>query len=179
MAIVVCPLSRVGSVAASRRPSRVVSLLDPHTPFPTAHEVPAERHLKIEVHDIIEPEPGSVIPSRSHVDQVLAFVSDWDREAPMLIHCYAGISRSTATAFITACVHNPQTDEEEIAWALRRASATAHPNGRLVGLADAALGRGGRMSRAIAAIGRGSHSWYELTEDIQPFELPSRFGEGA
>ena len=79
----------------------------------------------------------------------------WDRAEPMLIHCYAGVSRSTAAAFIAACALKPERDEFEVARALRAASPTATPNARLVALADAALGRDGRMSEAIAAIGRG------------------------
>ena len=73
----------------------------------------------------------------------------------MLIHCYAGISRSTASAFITVCVLAPHRDEREIALALRQASPTATPNSRLVALADAYLGRDGRMRAAIESIGRG------------------------
>jgi len=179
MAIVVCPLSRVQAVAAARRPSRVVSLLDPHTPFPAPRGVQPDRHLKVSVHDVLEAEYGEVAPARDHIVAILDFVTAWEQDAPILIHCFAGISRSTATAFITACVHNPRADEEEIAWALRRASTTAHPNGRLVALADAELGRGGRMSRAAAAIGHGSPRWYDLADDIAPFEIPARFGEGA
>ena len=89
----------------------------------------------------------------------------------MLIHCWAGISRSTASAFITACVHNPNADEEEIALAIRSASPTASPNPRLVGYADALLGRGGRMSKAVEAIGRGA-----VSDEAQTFSIPSIFG---
>ncbi len=73
----------------------------------------------------------------------------------MLIHCFAGVSRSTAAAFIAACALAPKRDEIDIAHALRAASPTATPNARLVALADHALGRSGRMNEAIAAIGRG------------------------
>jgi predicted protein tyrosine phosphatase len=107
------------------------------------------------------------------VRTILDFVGGWRADAPILIHCYAGISRSTATAFITACVHNPSLDEEEIAHALRAASPTASPNRRFIALADAELGRGGRMRRAIDAIGRGP-PWYEVGE-ANPFSLPARF----
>ena len=82
--------------------------------------------------------------------ELLEFVGGWDRAAPLLIHCFAGVSRSTAAAFISACALAPQRDEGEIALALRAASPTATPNARLVALADAALGRAGRMTRAIA-----------------------------
>jgi predicted protein tyrosine phosphatase len=171
MAIVVCPLSQVRRQISARGPSHVVSLLDPHTPFPEAFD---RRHLKVGVHDITEDMQGWTAPGRNHLSDILDFIGTWEREAPILIHCYAGISRSTATAFVTACVHNPAADEEEIAWTLRRASAIAWPNRRIVALADAELGRGGRMVRAIEAIGQGV-SWEEAGENT-PFEIPSRFG---
>jgi predicted protein tyrosine phosphatase len=171
MAILVCPLSKVTEVAAARRPSRVVSLLDPHTPFPAPG---VGMQLRMALHDIADHEEGCILPAEAHVREILAFIGAWDREAPILIHCWAGISRSTATAFITACHHNPRTDEEEIAWALRQASATANPNPRLVALADAELGRGGRLVKAAQAIGRGYPAW-PMIEEATPFEIPSRF----
>jgi len=175
MPIIVCSLSRVPHVIETRRPDRIVSLLDPETSFPDSGGV--ARHLRLGMHDITEIYAGQIPPMPTHVDNVLKFVSDWDRTDPMLVHCYAGISRSTATAFTIACALNPDTDEEEIAWSLRRASPSAWPNARLVALADAALARSGRMSAAIKAIGDG-HSWADIGA-AQPFEIPSRYGVAA
>ena len=84
----------------------------------------------------------------------------------MLIHCFAGVSRSTAAAFITACALNPAREEAQIARAIRSASPTATPNARLVAVADAMLERDGRMSAAIAAIGQGEECFEGL-----PFAL--------
>lgn len=175
MPILVCPLSRVNELAAARRPGRIISLLDPNTPFPEAPGV--TRRLQLSLHDILEEQHGWSAPQAAHVREVLTFIEDWDRSDPLLVHCYAGISRSTATAFITACVHNPSVDEEAIALALRAASHTAWPNRRLVALADAELGRSGRMLRALDRIGQGK-SWSEIGE-AEPFELASRFDTAA
>ena len=41
---------------------------------------------------------GFTHPERVHVEAMLAFFEAWDRQAPMLIHCYAGVSRSTAAS---------------------------------------------------------------------------------
>jgi predicted protein tyrosine phosphatase len=176
MTILVCPLSRVPEVARDHRPSHLVSLLDPGTLFPA---IPAlgERHLRIGVHDIESEAAGFDAVCDKRIQTLLSFVQQWQRDEPILIHCYAGISRSTATAFITACAHNPGTDEDEIAQALRAASPSASPNRRFVALADAALGRSGRMSAAIEKIGRGA-SWHEIGE-AQPFMLTSRFASAA
>ena len=172
MTIYVCPLSRAPLLAREKNVSHVVSLLDPATPFPVIKEV-GPRHLCVEVHDIEQEMEGLNSLCDARVKRLLEFVSDWDRVNPILIHCYAGISRSTATAFITACAHNPNTDEEEIALALREASPSASPNRRFVALADAELGRSGRMSRAIEHIGRGA-SWHDIGE-ATPFSIASRY----
>jgi predicted protein tyrosine phosphatase len=84
----------------------------------------------------------------------------------MVVHCYAGISRSTAGAFVAACALNPGRDEMALARELRRLSATATPNIRIVSLADRVLGRGGRMVEAIDSIGRG-----EMAYEGVPFRL--------
>jgi predicted protein tyrosine phosphatase len=173
MAIIVCPLSRAPALARDKKPSRVVSLLDPASRFPLLDGYGQDRHLCVEVHDINDEEEGMDACCDLRMRRILDFVGDWDRQAPILIHCYAGISRSSATAFITACAHNPDADEEAIALALRAASPSAWPNKRFVALADAALGRGGRMNRAIEAIGDG-HNWYDIGEN-HPFEIPARF----
>jgi predicted protein tyrosine phosphatase len=72
--------------------------------------------------------------------------------APLVIHCYAGISRSTAAAFTSVCALNPERSEHEIALALRKASPTAQPNVRIITLADKILARNGRMIEAVAKI---------------------------
>ncbi len=82
----------------------------------------------------------------------------WDRRAPLVVHCYAGISRSTASAFATVCALNPHRDEMAIARLIRDASPIAAPNRLIVSLADKALGREGRMLRALDAMGPGSMS---------------------
>jgi predicted protein tyrosine phosphatase len=85
-------------------------------------------------------------------------MTTWDRRAPVVVHCFAGISRSTAAAFSGLCAVRPDLDEAEIAWRLRSRSPQATPNLRIVTLADLILGRGGRMVRAVEAIGRGSEA---------------------
>lgn len=128
--------------------------------------VPEPNHLKIAMDDINEATDGFVAPSAAHVAQVLDFVRRWPRDAPMVIHCYAGISRSTASAFAAACLLNPHRDEASIARQIRRASPTAYPNRLIVTLADAALNRNGRMVAALDAIGPGN-----MSIEGRPFQI--------
>ena len=132
----------------------------------TPASVPEPNHLRVSMDDITEAADGFVAPSATHVAQVLDFVRRWSRDAPMVIHCYAGISRSTASAFAAACLLNPDRDEMAIARQIRLASPSAYPNRLIVSLADAALGRGGRMLRALDAMGPGS-----MTIEGRPFRI--------
>jgi predicted protein tyrosine phosphatase len=114
-----------------------------------------ENHLVLAVDDITAPMDGYTAPAHEHVQRLVDFVTAWDRQAPMVVHCFAGISRSTAGAYVAACALNPKRDEMQIAWDIRRASRTAQPNARIVSIADRLLKRDGRMIRAIDAIGVG------------------------
>lgn len=131
--------------------------------------VPAARHLRLTMNDISSPRAGHIAPAAEHVSAVVDFVMSWDRGTPLLINCLAGVSRSTAAAFTIMCALNPQTGEVEIARLLREASPTAQPNRRLVGFADVALGRDGRMVAAAEAISKTA----ELAP-ARPFALPAR-----
>ena len=97
-----------------------------------------------------------MLPVEMHVHALLDFVRMWDRAQPLLIHCYAGVSRSTAAAYAAACALTATRDEPKLAGQLRQLSPTATPNARIVALADDLLGRGGRMIAAIERIGRGA-----------------------
>jgi predicted protein tyrosine phosphatase len=151
----VCSLARIDAEVARTGARSLVTLLSPGTPVARPAEIPEDRHLNIAMSDIVDHLPGQVRPEMPHIDALLAFVARWDRREPMLIHCYAGVSRSTASAYIAVCQLAPHRDEHEVARALRAASPTATPNLRFVSLADERLGRKGRMVAAIEAIGRG------------------------
>ncbi|WP_372424157.1 tyrosine phosphatase family protein [Salinarimonas chemoclinalis] len=155
----VCPLSRLDETVDATRASHLVTLVGVGTPPSRPAAIAADRHLTLFMSDIVEPMDGHVLPGVEHVAPFLDFVRAWDRAAPMVIHCWAGISRSTASAFVAACALAPERDEAAIARALRAASPMATPNRRIVAVADDLLGRRGRMVDAVAAIGRGADAW--------------------
>jgi predicted protein tyrosine phosphatase len=155
LTLIVCGLSEVERLIAERRPSHLITLLDPASMIETPAGLAAQRHLRVGVNDIAEPMEGLVLPGERVVSDLIAFARDWDEAAPMLIHCWAGISRSTAAAFTIACERSAPGKEADIARALREAAPHAYPNRRIVALADDLLGRQGRMVDAVEAIGLG------------------------
>lgn len=167
--IIVGPLSAVDHTVRRSGVSHLITLINDQAMIDTPPEIASDRHLRLAMNDIAEPQPGLVPPGEDHVAELIDFAIAWDRQAPMLIHCWAGVSRSTAAAFISLCALNPEVDEHRIASALRDASPTATPNRRLVDLADGVLARNGRMAGAVEAIGRG-----EMTMEADVFLLPAR-----
>jgi predicted protein tyrosine phosphatase len=162
----VCSLARLHETIEDTGARHVVSLIGIEDRIERPANVAPENHLWLQMHDISEPLDGHIMPGEAHVKQMLAFVRGWDRSAPLVVHCYMGISRSTACAFTSVCALNPHRDENSIAQALRDASPTATPNIRIVSIADRMLGRDGRMIAAIETIGRGI-----MTTEAAPFRL--------
>jgi len=155
----VCPLSRLPETVAATGASHLLTLVNVGTPLERPALIEAENHAVIGVSDIAEPRDGHVLPADEHVAGILAFARAWPRDKPLVIHCYAGISRSTAAAYIAACALAPERDEGAIADTLRAASPSATPNPLFVAIADRMLGREGRMVAAIARIGRGAEAF--------------------
>ena len=158
--IVVCSLARLSGIVREHRARHVVSLLRDGDKVFRPEGVGANDHLWLSMDDIADDIDGMVPPGEQHVTRLIEFLPRWDRKSPLVVHCFAGISRSSAAAFIAACHAEPKMDEGELARRIRAASPTASPNPRLVALADRYLGRDGRMVRAVTEIGRG-HMAYE------------------
>lgn len=165
--IVVSPLSQLAAQLERHRPSHVVTLTSGEVP--ALPESCAAQRLVLTFNDIVEPREGMVAPDADHVQALLDFVHGWQKDAPLLIHCYAGISRSTAAAYIAALALDPQSDETAMALELRQQSPSATPNIRLIKIADEVLGRNGRMTAAIKLIGRGAEAF-----EGEVFSLPAR-----
>jgi predicted protein tyrosine phosphatase len=162
----VCSLAALSDTVRTTGASHVLTVMANVDQVQRPVSVLPANHLKVSMDDITEHIDGFTAPCEAHVEKVLAFVRGWDRAAPMVVHCYAGISRSTASAFAAACALNPHRDEIAIARQIRAASPIAQPNRLIVSLADRALGRDGRMVRALDEMGPGS-----MTVEGRPFQV--------
>lgn len=150
--IYVCNLREMPSHAAELRPSHLVSLVQPADQPPTPPGIAPGRHLRVEIDDITEPMPGLVLPEAGHMSQLIEFLAGWRAEGPLLVHCVAGISRSTAAALIALACKAPRR-EADLAGHVRRAAPHAQPNARMIELADRLLGCEGRLVAARAGMG--------------------------
>lgn len=154
--LAVCSLARIGETARRHAPSHMLTVISGDPPVPRPDSVTAADHLRLNMNDIAVETPGMITPGETHVRQILDFARGWDRKAPMLIHCFAGVSRSTASAYMIALALNPGLDALMAARLLRLRSSTATPNPKLVAIADDVLGRRGTMVDAVRSIGRGA-----------------------
>ena len=166
MRLIVSPLPQVERLLAEHRPSHLVTLASPGAEV----AFDAEYRLDLRFNDIAAPREGLVAPSLEHVEALLAFADGWSGARPLLIHCWAGVSRSTAAAYEIVCASAAPGREAEWAERLRSLAPTATPNPLIVALADRLLNRDGAMTRAVAAIGRGAETaWGQAFElDLSP-----------
>lgn len=167
----VCSLRLVPEMIRRTGAQHIISAINLDTMLATPEGCLALNHLRLGINDICEPMHGCVHPTEAHVGELIRFANAWDHAGPLVVHCYAGISRSTASAFITLCTLNPDAPETAIARRLRIASTIAQPNRLMVSLADDVLGRRGRMVDAINGIGQG-----QAAMEGVPFHLDSRIG---
>lgn len=133
--------------------THVLSILDPEWPDPAAFQA-FDPHFRatFRFHDAIEPGPDVLLPQKADVEAILAFGRDAGAAARLLIHCHAGISRSTAATLMILAQTYPHEGEDAIAERLIEIRPQAWPNSRMIAFADELLDRRGRLIAATGAI---------------------------
>ena len=164
----VCGLAALPSLATEVQPTHMVSLLG-DDPFPgTPVSIVPDGHLKIQVHDITEPMTGLIAPEREHLVTLLEFARRWRQRGPLIIHCYAGVSRSTAAALLVLCCYNEGRESDAVRL-LRARAPHAYPNRLMIELADDLLSCGGRLAEAV-----DNMSAPDFLAPLQSVALPAR-----
>ena len=145
--------------------THVLSIRGPNWPDPASFAAfPPHRRLVLRFHDIIEPTPELLAPSRDDVERLLAFGRELGK-APgshLLVHCHAGVSRSTAAAALILAQAYPDRPASEALDRVAQIRPRAWPNLRILEFGDALLGRDGEIVAAAAAI-------YRRVLDRDPF----------
>jgi predicted protein tyrosine phosphatase len=176
--LTICGLTELGSFQ-NAAVTHVLSILDPGYPDPGdfAAYGPHKR-LTLRFDDIIEPAPGLSLPELHHIEALIEFgkglAADGDDPlSHLLVHCHAGISRSTASMTTLLAEARPDLEEDALFAHVREIRPQAWPNSLMIGMADALLGRGGRLS---AALGRHYGEQIRLRPDLA--EMIKRAGRG-
>jgi predicted protein tyrosine phosphatase len=151
-ALTVCGLDELDR-HSGRGVTHVLSILDPEWPEPEAFGgFDPHSRATLRFHDAIEPDSGVVLPKKSDIEAILSFGRDAGDVSHLLIHCHAGISRSTAAMLMILAQAHPSETEDAIVERLVEIRPQAWPNSRMVAFADELLGRDGQLSAAVAGI---------------------------
>jgi predicted protein tyrosine phosphatase len=170
--LTICGLDEIAGHCEAVGVTHVLSILDPGWPEPESlRDFALDRRLKLNFHDVIEPEPGWITPERCDVELLLAFgrnlieiprqAGDEPGETHLLVHCHAGVSRSTAAAILLLAQHDPARPARDVVGQVIRLRPRAWPNLRIVEMGDALLGRNGEIVAAVRAL-------YRLALDREP-----------
>lgn len=166
--IVVSPLSRIAEMAVRHKSREMVTLIAKEQAFHRPAVIAEDRHLTLQMNDItFKGNDKLIAPDDVHVQTLIEFAREWDQSAPLLVHCWMGVSRSPAAAIIVALAVKPDEDDAILAARLRTVSPFATPNARIIEIGDRLLGRNGALVSAVKAIGRGAD-----TDGNVPFVFP-------
>jgi predicted protein tyrosine phosphatase len=156
--ITVCGLDEL-AVHCEARVSHVLSILDPEWPVPQAFGTFGEHEkLELRFHDVIEEGPGVVVPTAIHIEQLLAFGRGLGREpatdAHLLVHCHAGVSRSSASMALLIAQAMPDRSGDAIFADILEIRPQIWPNLRIVEMGDRTLRRNGDLVAAAQGVYR-------------------------
>ena len=129
----------------------VVSILDPDHPDPVAfRRYPSHRRFLYRFDDVVRARDGVVAPAVANVHAILDLGREMagDPVDHMLIHCHAGVSRSTAAAIILMVRDNPGREAEAFA-ELLRIRPRSWPNALMLAIADEVLQRDGAITEHL------------------------------
>jgi predicted protein tyrosine phosphatase len=166
----ICRACDLSTLSGEISPDRILSIAEPGFRNPTPAGIQNDRHHHLNFDDIVEALPGYLEPSEQHVGEIIDLavkLADTDR---ILVHCQAGISRSSAAALIILSARNPG-HERAIAAQLRAEGPWFVPNRLMVEIADRLIGRGPLLSAAVISMGPPS-----VVLNANPVRFPLRWG---
>jgi predicted protein tyrosine phosphatase len=151
--VTICGIDELG-LHCEARVTHVLSILDPGWPEPEAlGAFDPHQRLELRFHDVIDAGPGWVVPESRDIEQLLTFGRNLieARGTHLLVHCHAGVSRSTAAATLILAQTHPNRPAEEALLTVVRQRPRAWPNLRILELGDDLLGRRGQIVNAARA----------------------------
>jgi predicted protein tyrosine phosphatase len=152
MEIIVCSRKKASLHVARNNNCNIISIVDCGYPHPEF--VDFNRRLRLRFDDIDT--PHDMGPSVAHVREIISFAHAID-ERPLIVHCKAGISRSSAAAFIVYAVKfGPAGIRDHF----RPMLGLIYPNAEMLRLADGMIGNDG----ALIAAGEHFRNWDLLVD---------------
>ena len=136
--------------------THLLSILDPGYPVPDPFGAYDDHHrLDLRFHDVLAHSPHTEKPTEQIIHDILDFGQafmpkpDAKEQTHLLIHCYMGISRSTAAMTILLAQHFPEATGDEIFARIREIRPIAWPNSLMIKMADRIIGQNGTLLDAL------------------------------
>ena len=165
-------LEQARILLASGWPSRTVTLLGPHRAAREGNTKPmlystGPSHLRMFMDDVTFIAKKWIPPTQKHIRKIIAHLEDIKTNENILIHCRAGISRSTAIA-IALLVYNGATPKQAFKY-VNKLSPAMDPNELILTHADNELGLNGALLDEYD-VWSGSHRRYLMNCIPRPRE---------
>jgi predicted protein tyrosine phosphatase len=158
----VCGKSEVKKTVKRFAATHLVTMLDVGDRVFRPPRIQPGNHLQLNFEDEEDPAKWAA-PTREHAEAILAFGQNLPADARVVVHCFAGACRSTASALALWLQANG-TDrlEEGSAW-LKADRPRACPNLLLARFFDDIFGMDGRLVEECDRIGTDSiNRWWKL-----------------
>lgn len=143
----VCGVDELGEAPLAKA-DRIVSIIGRQGMVPRELTRLDKPILYLRFDDVISYELGVVLPSDDHIRSLLEFDADAAPHERLVVHCTAGLSRSTAALAILLAQRHPG-QEDEIFASLRKIRPKGWPNSLMIDIADRLLERSGALVDAL------------------------------
>ena len=90
----VCALDDLITTTNKIGATRLITFTIEEFPVQRPATIAKSNHLYFEFNDITTPKTGLILPQETHITKLLKFIDKWDQKSPLLIQCFAGVSRS-------------------------------------------------------------------------------------
>ena len=143
----ICGIDELGEAPVGTA-TRVVSIISPRAEIPAELAHLRDNLLVLRFDDVIDGTNNYQIVTEDDIARLLAFDRDHAPDETLLVHCTAGISRSTA-AMVLLLAQRAPGDEEAIFAQIRAIRPKAWPNSRMIAFGDKLLGVNGKLVEAL------------------------------
>ncbi len=124
------PKERAQAISAQQKVDKIISIHSPNTAFPLFPGVQSNQILRLCFNDIIKPQRNLKIITQNDIKKIINFVTQ-PEGGDILVHCYAGVSRSIAVTMIILFLLGKNIHAKKLVSLVRNKAPFANPN-RLV-----------------------------------------------
>lgn len=136
-ALTICAKNQVRKTVKRFEATHLISLVDPHDRMPRPHRIERGNHLVMHFDDVDDPRLPDA-PQREHLVRAIEWVDRLPETARLVVHCTAGISRSTALSY--GLLRGSMREQDAMAYVLQ-IRPEAQPNNLMMQYLETMFGQ--------------------------------------